>query len=147
MATGQAIKGPKSAQTAQPGPSASTAEDKDNMEDAADGGADEAAEGEPAETNKEKPASDESAAIADSPEAKTHPHLALAAIKSGQTLAQFQATVVAVAGAPKVSKLDAALGGSPRLGADGQGQAAAEPKAINAGGYYQARAKAMGQRR
>lgn len=77
----------------------------------------------------------DAAAIAASEEAKTHPKLALAAIQSGQTLAQFQATVAA-AGAPQAAApatpqrrgaLDRFMtqgGPAPRVGPD----AGAQPK-------------------
>lgn len=57
-------------------------------------------------------------AIAASSEAKSNPHLANAAIASGQSLKQFQATVAALAGAPKGSRLDRAMSGARRLGPD-----------------------------
>jgi len=66
---------------------------------------------------KEKPSA--AVAIAKSAEAKAHPHLANAAIASGQSLAQFKASVAAMSAAPRTSKLDRAMAGSRRLGADG----------------------------
>jgi ClpP class serine protease len=69
----------------------------------------------------DKPSS-EAAKISASAEAKTHPQLALAAISSGQSLAQFKANVSAQAGAPKPrveSKLDKVMARSARLGPDG----------------------------
>ncbi|HYD26977.1 S49 family peptidase [Brevundimonas sp.] len=57
--------------------------------------------------------------IAGSAEAKAHPHLANAAIATGQTFAQFKATIAAHASAPKaVRQLGAAMAGSKRLGPD-----------------------------
>jgi ClpP class serine protease len=145
MAAVQPPKGPKAAQTparraAAPGKDPEDmqdggADDADETEDAADGGADEADEGEPDETGKKEPSA---AAIAASKEAKSHPHLALAAIQSGQTLAQFRANVAAAGEAPRASKLDGAMAGAHRLGPD----AAAQPanrKSIDARALYKAR--------
>lgn len=112
----------------------------------------EAAEGDPppeGETEEERKkreeeeaAGDQSSAIAASAEAKTHPNLALAAIGSKQTLAQFKATVAA-AGAvakPKAeSKLDKVMAGAPRLGRDAPGAAA---PGGSFGSAMEARAKA-----
>ncbi len=77
------------------------------------------------EDDAETPPAKESAAeaISRSPEAKTHPQLALAAISSGQSLAQFRVNVAAVsaeasAGA-KTSPLRDAMAGVKRIGADG----------------------------
>lgn len=67
-------------------------------------------------------------AIAASAEAQSHPALALAAIQTGQSLAQFRASVAAAGGsgaAPR--RLEATLKGSPRLGADVQ-SAKASPR-------------------
>ena len=63
------------------------------------------------------PENGEAAAIAASAEAKKNPGLALAAIQSGQTLAQFKANC-SVAPAPRASRLDQALANSPRLRPD-----------------------------
>lgn len=72
----------------------------------------------PAEDDEDEDETDDDAkAIAASPEAKTHPGLALAAIQSGQTLAQFKANVGAPA-QPKASRLDRLMASSPRLGGD-----------------------------
>lgn len=70
----------------------------------------------------------EPAAIAASAEAKTHPDLALAAIGSGMTLAQFRATASA---APAKQSFAAKMEGSPKVGLDVQAvaQKAAEKKA------------------
>lgn len=67
---------------------------------------------------------DESQAIAASSEAKTHPQLALAAIQSGMSLKQFQATATAAGAVPRVSRLDAAMNGSRRLTPDTPGASA-----------------------
>ena len=72
-------------------------------------------EGTPEEEKKDK---DEAKAIAASAEAKTHPHFAMAAIASGQTLAQFKATVEAAANAPKRGALAEVLANAQRLGPD-----------------------------
>lgn len=68
---------------------------------------------------------DEAAAIAASAEAKANPGMALAAIQTGQTLAQFKANVAALAGKTKASRLDQAMAGSKRLGPDAAGGAKA----------------------
>lgn len=73
--------------------------------------------GDEAAPTEEPAASAAAAAIARSAEAKTHPQLALAAIDSGQSLAQFQASVRA-AGARGPGRLDGALRGAQRLGPD-----------------------------
>lgn len=62
---------------------------------------------------------DEASAIAASAEAKAHPAMALAAIGSKQTLAQFKASCAAAGASGGRHQLAATLGGSPRLGADG----------------------------
>lgn len=62
--------------------------------------------------------------IAASAEAKEHPHLAMAAIQSKQSLVQFQATVKAQANAPKGGVLGRLLAETPRLGPDGQAEPA-----------------------
>ncbi len=67
---------------------------------------------------------DESQAIAASAEAKAHPQLALAAIQSGMSLKQFQATASAAGAAPRVSRLDAAMTGARRLTPDTPGASA-----------------------
>lgn len=61
---------------------------------------------------------DESQAIAASAEAKAHPQLALAAIQSGMSLKQFQATASAAGSTPRGSRLDAAMGSARRLTPD-----------------------------
>lgn len=65
----------------------------DEAEDAADGGDDEAAEGEDTPSDKER--KPDATLIAASAEAKAHPDLAFAAIQTGQTFAQFQASAAA----------------------------------------------------
>ena len=84
----------------------------------------------------------EAVEIAGSPEATSHPHLALAAIRSGQTLAQLQATIGALAAAPpKAGRLlDAPMAHAPRLGPDTT--ATTDAGAIDAGAIYASRAKA-----
>lgn len=78
-----------------------------------------AEEPEPEATDdEEEGADDDGKAIAASAEAKAHPTLALAAIQSGQTLAQFRASVGALATAPRTSKLDRAMAGAQRLAPD-----------------------------
>lgn len=66
---------------------------------------------------KDKPS--DAVAIASSAEAKAHPAMANAAIASGQTLAQFKASVGAMSSGSRASRLDAAMAGSRRLRADG----------------------------
>jgi capsid assembly protease len=71
-------------------------------------------------------------AIAASAEARSHPALALAAIQTGQTLAQFRASVAAAGGATGGRRqLASTLGGSPRLGADGAAGKAAPRSAAD----------------
>lgn len=67
---------------------------------------------------------DESQAIAASAEAEAHPQLAVAAIKSGMSLKQFQAAAVAAGAAPRASRLDAAMSGARRLSPDAPGASA-----------------------
>lgn len=57
-------------------------------------------------------------AIAGSAEMTSHPHLAAAAIKSGQSLPQLQATIAAIAAAPNPSRIAAFAPHAPRLGPD-----------------------------
>lgn len=82
--------------------------------------------------------SDEAKAIAASAEARANPALALTAIQTGQTLAQFRANVAAAGGsAAAPRRLENTLKGSPRLGAD----AAAKPAGqLDAKGIYARRA-------
>lgn len=61
----------------------------------------------------------EASAIAASTEAKKNPALALAAIQSGQTLAQFKASAAAAGSAQGGNRLDRAMSGAQRLRADG----------------------------
>lgn len=82
-------------------------------------------------------------AIATSPEAKSHPHLALAAIASGQTLAQLRTNVAALASAPRSSRLDGAMAVAPRLGPDAP--AAAAP-VLDAGAIFAKRREAIKRR-
>ncbi len=69
----------------------------------------------PEDPEKNPDGEPEATKIAASPEAAAHPQLAMAAIASGQTLAQFKASAAAT---PKVGKLAAQMQGAPRLGAD-----------------------------
>lgn len=85
-------------------------------------------ENEPAEPKKDTPA----AQIAASAEAKAEPALALNAIRTGQTLAQFQATVAALGTRPKTGALAEAMKHAPRLGADATPKPVAESLAPNA---------------
>ena len=85
------------------------------------------------------------AAIARSPEARSHPQLALAAISSGQSLAQFKANAASVpaeaaSSQSKSSPLREAMAGMKRIGAD------ADKKAETAGGGLRAAAKAYGRK-
>lgn len=157
MAVRQTTNGPATARTARPG--ANTEAETGTETEAGTGGGD--GDGMDNENPDEEldengqpvagggsEGGGEAAAIAASAEAATHPSLALAAIQSGQTLAQFKANVAALAGAPKTSKLDAAMAGARRLGPDAakpQGDAAAA--GIDGRKIYGARAAAMGQRR
>lgn len=75
----------------------------------------------PETPDDEKKDDNEAKAIAASAEAKTHPHFAMAAIASGQTLAQFKANVEAAANAPKKGALAEVMAGSQRLGPDAPG--------------------------
>lgn len=80
-------------------------------------------EQEPAEAAAPASSGDADAILA-SPEADAHPHLAMAAARTGQTLAQFKASVDAVGKAPKKGALAEMLAGARRLGADTAGGAA-----------------------
>lgn len=72
------------------------------------------------------------AAIAASAEARSHPVLALAAIQTGQTLAQFKASVAAAGGVNGGrNQLASTLAGSPRLSADGPATKAAARSAAD----------------
>lgn len=84
----------------------------------ADGG-DEGDEDEPDGDATGDGKSTDAAAIAASKDAKDHPALALAAIQTGQTLAQFKASAAAAAASPRQSRLATALQGAKRLGPDG----------------------------
>lgn len=61
----------------------------------------------------------EASAIAASAEAKKNPALALAAIQSGQTLAQFKASAAVAGSAQGGNRLDRVMSGAQRLRADG----------------------------
>ena len=101
---------------------------------------------EPEAADVVEPAGDESAAIAASDEAKVEPEMALTAIRSGQTLAQFRANVAAMADRPRGGQLKATLSGSPRLGPDGappkDASARLAPKAV----YANRAARAAGKK-
>lgn len=92
--------------------------------------------------DKPKPDADESAAIAASTEAKAHPTLALTAIQSGMTLAQFQAAALAAPAAPKKGALREFMANSPRLGPDGSGSAKEAGKGLMELAVADAQAKA-----
>jgi ClpP class serine protease len=83
------------------------------------------------------------AAISSSPLAETHPHLAMAAIRSGQTLAMFEANVAAAGKSPKASRLDGAMAGAARLGPDAP---AATTPVIDATAIYAQRKAQSGRR-
>lgn len=103
-------------------------EGEEDMEPEAEGDGEEP----DAEDDEAEPAA-EAQRISASPEAQAHPGLALAAISSGQSFAQFQANVKA-AGTGGRNKLASTLAGSPRLGADVAAKATTaaklDPKAI-----------------
>lgn len=97
------------------GASTDAATDGDDDED------DDAGTDDDADDKDDKTDASAAVAISKSAEAKKHPQLAHAAIASGQTLAQFRASVAALGDAPKVSRLDAAMAGSRRLRPDASG--------------------------
>jgi ClpP class serine protease len=87
--------------------------------DGSDTEADDTAAGGDTDASAARTETTAAAAIAASAEAKTHPNLALAAISSGMTVDQFKAAVAAAPASPqKQSRLDQAMAGAPRLGAD-----------------------------
>lgn len=90
--------------------------------------------------------SGEAGAIAASAEAKAEPEMALTAIQSGQTLAQFKATVAALAGRPKGGQLKATLAGSPRLGPDGAPPRDAAARLAPKGVYARRAERAAGKK-
>ncbi|MFN7110317.1 MAG: S49 family peptidase [Brevundimonas sp.] len=107
-------------------PKAEEGDDKpsDKDDDEEDKPADEAeSEGDDTSDDKDGDKSDddksegEASAIAASPEAKKHPALALAAIQSKQTLAQFKASA-GVAQPVRASRLDQVMAGANRLKPD-----------------------------
>lgn len=67
--------------------------------------------------------SDDAKAIAASAEAQSHPALAMAAIRTGQTMAQFRDNVKAAGANAGRNQLASTLGGARRLGADAGGGA------------------------
>lgn len=91
--------------------------------------------------SKKKPddGEDEASKISTSTEAQKHPGLALAAVASKQTFAQFQATVKAADAAPKKGALAAAMENSPRLAPDGGVAKAADD--LNPASIYAGRAQ------
>jgi ClpP class serine protease len=97
-----------------------TPSDKDDDEDMpseeAEGGEDQTKDGSDDKGDDDK-VEGEASAIAASPEAKKHPALALAAIQSGQTLAQFKASA-GVAQPVRASRLDQVMAGANRLKPD-----------------------------
>lgn len=96
--------------------------DRDGDDDDDDG--DDGVEGDPGDADEsadDDAGKTEAMKISGSAEAKTHPHLAMAAINSGQKYAQFKATVAALGSAPRTSRLDAAMQGARRLGPDARG--------------------------
>lgn len=112
----------------------------DEEDDAAPEAADDATDA-PADENQddaEPEASDDetddAAAIAASAEAKAHPGLALAAIQSKQSLAQFKANVAAAGPGANGGRnqLKSTLGQSPRLGADAAAPAGKKPRSAAA---------------
>jgi ClpP class serine protease len=90
----------------------------------------------------DKQAAENAAAIAASPEATSHPHLALAAIKSGQSLPQLQATIAALASSPKASRVESYAPHAPRLGPDAPA-AAAPAASLSATSIYAKRAEVV----
>jgi ClpP class serine protease len=85
----------------------------------------------------------EARAISASPEAKAHPALALSAISTGMTLAQFHAAASAAA-APGKNRLGAVMAGTSRLGPDGkagEAGAATAPVIRSASDSFQANLK------
>lgn len=92
-------------------------DEEDMPEDAAEGGGDQVEDASDGDKGDDDKAEGEASAIAASPEAKKHPALALAAIQSGQTLAQFRASA-AVAAPARTSRLDQVMAGAKRLKPD-----------------------------
>lgn len=90
------------------------AEDEIDAAAAAEGEGDEA----PADEDEDADETDDAKAIAASAEAQSHPALAMAAIRTGQTLAQFQDNVKAAGANGGRNQLQSTLGQSRRLSAD-----------------------------
>ncbi len=108
------------------------AEDATAAKDDEEENDDETADDETTEDDPDKK-KDENEAIAASAEAKAHPQMALAAISSGQTLAQFKASVAAAGkgGGAAPNALKEALANAKRLGPDAvQADASAHGKAL-----------------
>lgn len=118
---------------------ADVTEDEDEDADAADP---KTPEGEGDEDDTETDPDDEdddkedkpsdAVAIASSAEAKAHPAMANAAIASGQTLAQFKASVGAMGGGQRTSRLDAVMAGGRRLRPDATKAASGASAAMKA---------------
>lgn len=101
-------------------PDGSEAPADDETAPAAEGEGDETpADGDEADDTDESAPTPDARAIAASAEARSHPALALTAIQTGQSLAQFRANAKAAAANGGRNQLASTLGGSPRLGADG----------------------------
>lgn len=93
------------------------------------------------EGGKKPDAQAEANAILASPEAQAHPHAAMAAARTGMTLAQFKAQVEAAGQAPQRGLLGQVLASTKRLGPDG-----AAPSANAFGSALVADAKSRGGR-
>ncbi len=94
-------------------------EDENTDEAASDENEDEAATGDDGEDDDAGEGDTEAAKISGSPLAAKHPALALAAISTNQTFAQFKASAAASGGSrPAAGQLSGVLAGAQRLGAD-----------------------------
>lgn len=106
--------------------SAEAADDEDETEDLDPEAADDTAPAEdedqddPQASADDEDAEGDAKAIAASAEAQSQPALAMAAIRSGQSLSQFKASVAALGGQASGGRnqLASTLGNAPRLGAD-----------------------------
>jgi capsid assembly protease len=118
-------------------------EDDDETDDEGGGDGSGAGEGDDAgdEDGDKTPKVSEADAIMDSAEARAHPHAAMAAVRTGMTLAQFQAQIAAQGQAPKRGLLGQVLADAKRLGPDGKA-----PEASAFGSALVADAKARGGR-
>lgn len=141
----QTAKTPKAAAAAKGAkPKAASAATEGTEEEGVEEGAEtdeenleEGAEGDDTETGDDGEKKDESAKIAASPYAKTHAALALAAIQSGQTLKQFEASAKAMSGGK--NQLASRMAGERRLGADGKPPVNGAAKPLDAAGIYASR--------